>query len=118
MNKKSIFISGKEIILPGSIEKILDLENIKIVLYSGFDSFPKIQENYAHNIWAFDIHGDIKWKVASPNEGGYSSIWIDDSGKLMAYGGSGYDYIINQEDGTVSLWVDPSWPPGYKPRPW
>jgi len=118
MKGKSIQIADKEIVLPSSIEKVLEFLDLKIVLYYEFDCYPKVLENYSRNIWAFDKHGNLKWKVTSPNEGGYSNVWIDESGALLAYGGSGYTYEIDIKCGASKLWRDPSWPPGYKPRPW
>ncbi len=76
------------------------------------------------NIVALDDTPKIIWRVnPSPDtviEGDivFTSVYIGDDNKLMAYGGSGYDYVIDETNGQVSRWHDPSWPPGYKPRPW
>jgi hypothetical protein len=76
------------------------------------------------NIVAIDNTPKIIWR-ANPSQDAliegdivFTSVYIGDDNKLMAYGGSGYDYVIDESNGQVSRWHDPSWPPGYKPRPW
>jgi len=109
--------------IPAKPDTILERGDKKIVLYIQF------RENRGDcyvrwNIVAIDSTPKIIWRVnPSPDaviEGDivFTSLYVGDDGKLMAYGGSGYDYVIDESNGQVSRWRDPSWPPGYKPRPW
>ncbi len=67
------------------------------------------------NIWAYDLQGNLIWKVSPPTirpykSNPYTSVF-EKNGKV--YGGNwcGYDFEINLKDGSVT-------PPDKPGRPW
>jgi hypothetical protein len=72
-------------------------------------------EGRRRNVWAIDQTGNVKWRIAPyPGKGAtndtYTGIW-EDSGKLVAYNGVGYDFYVDPATGAVT-YVNP------KARPW
>jgi hypothetical protein len=122
MNAKVLVIGNKTLTLPGSITKVVEIETLKVILFETADCEPHIPEVCNRNIVAFDSGGQLVWTIQEIdwNEKWkcYSNISVNANGELIAYGDPGYDYKVNCLTGQITLWRDPKWPPGYKPRPW
>lgn len=81
-------------------------------------------KDQCRNILAFKkSDGSFYWKINLFNNlsKSYTSMgFVNQNGKdiFRVYNCDGYFYVVDIETGNVSDWTDPSWPPGYKPRPW
>jgi len=109
--------------ISGKVKKTIQRGDISIVLFTVY--LQGEGDCYTDwNIVAIDKTPKIIWRVNPAPEVSiegdlvFTNIYIGDDGKLMAYAWKGYDYVIDESNGQVSRWHDPSWPPGYKPRPW
>lgn len=122
INSKTILIGEKEIVFPCSIscyrgktEKenryyILEVNNLIIVNfypYTKEEDQELISEdiNMERNIWAFDLNGNLVWKISEPtgkvyNQNPYTSVYLRD-GKVLAGNWSGADYIVDITNGNV-----------------
>ena len=123
--KDTININGKTIKLPCSISgyhrnnpslietKTLVIVNFYPYMESEVLSFGNVDRE--RNIWAYDLQGNLIWKVSPPTirpykSNPYTSVF-EKNGKV--YGGNwcGYDFEINLKDGSVT-------PPDKPGRPW
>jgi hypothetical protein len=122
MSTKTIVIGSNVVTLPGSLRKVVEIENLKIVLFETVDCEPHTPEVCNRNIIAFDFDGSLVWKIQEIDWDEtwrcFSNISVNTNRELIAYGDPGYDYIVNPLTGEIKHWRDPKWPPGYKPRPW
>jgi hypothetical protein len=123
MRQKFVLIGQKVISLPGECWKSIDVDNLKIVLILYDDKDKKFtDEEMNRNVIAYKPDGDIAWRIEevpmTARWKGYSNIWINQLGQLMAGCSVGGDLIVDPKTGRITFWRDPSWPPDYKPRPW
>ncbi len=123
MRQKYVLIGQKEILLPGECWKSLDSGDLKIVLIHYNDNDKTITDDEMNrNVIAYGPDGSIVWRIEevpmTRRWRGYSNIWIDEQGELLAGCIAGGDMVVDTKTGKVTFWRDPSWPPDYKPRPW
>ncbi len=107
----------------GSPKVVIERGGLKVIL------FTRKTEKGDHlfvdwNIVAMDLTSKIIWRatpsadVVSEGDLVFTNLYVGKEGNLMAYGGSGYEYVIDESNGQVSRWRDPSFPRGYQSRPW
>lgn len=105
---KTLNLCGHEIVLPYSIENVLERHGVVIVLF-------KYYKTTNRNIYAFNNRGEKIWEVQeAPNlsyeERPFTSIRIEND-MLIAHNWVGVEYSINLDKGTVT-------PYGTGKRPW
>ncbi len=124
MRLKSVLIGKKTIQLPGECWKIININDLTIVLilFRNSDEEKRTDEELNRNIIAYGSDGEIVWRIEevpmTARWKQYTNIWISEQGGLMAGCRAGGDMVVDIKTGKVTFWRDPSWPPDYKPRPW
>lgn len=108
--------------LQASPKVVIECVERKLVLFTKFENNEHFYVEW--NIVALDGASKILWRVTPTadvvKEGDlvFTNLYKNKEGVLIAYGGSGYEYVIDESNGQVSRWRDPSFPRGYQPRPW
>jgi hypothetical protein len=109
--------------ISGKVHTIVERGDLKIVLYT------EHRENRGDcfvrwNVVAVDKTPKIVWRahpgpdLQNEDDTSFTSIYEGKNNELLAYGGAGYDYIINDSNGQTRRWIDPNLPAGHKIRAW
>lgn len=97
----------QEILLPGDIRGLIELDD-KVLVFVCTES-SKIQDgNSKSAVLAFDEHANELWKIedfrdSNGNQETLSDLGLRQDGKVVVGTTSGIEYLVNLENGNLSL---------------
>lgn len=97
----------KEILLPGDIRGLIELEN-KVLVFVCVES-SEFNDNISKSVvLAFDEHANKIWEIeefwdSNGKLEAFSDLGLRQDGKVVVGTTSGTEYVVNLEDGSLSL---------------
>ena len=97
-----LYINNNVINLPYPVHKVIEISNSIAVLLE----IP-MKKLLNRNVYLFSSEGEQIWQIEEPivldkeYSSPYTNIWLSEQGDLLAYSWSGFEYIVDLENGSA-----------------